>query len=253
MSWAGRRRLIILIIIGAVVVAFLLIFSISVFYKAPSCSDGVQNQGESGIDCGGPCAYLCTEQEQAPTVLFTKAVSNGQGRLDAVAEVENKNAAAARNVPYTITFYGTNQIEVGAVSGVLDLPPNATVPVFVPGVATGNLTVTGAFLTIDSSLISWYSMPVDTRVVPSVSGTHISGSTSSPHIEATLSNGSNAPLSNVRAIVFVRDGAGNIIDASATVVENIPAQGSATALFTWNAPFSGVPALIEVTPVIPLP
>jgi hypothetical protein len=53
-------------------------------------------------------------------------------------------------------------------------------------------------------------------------------------------------------IVFVHNAGGDIIAASATVVSTIPAQGSATALFTWNAPFSGVPALIEVIPVIPL-
>ncbi len=25
----------------------------------PTCSDGIQNQGEGGIDCGGPCPWLC--------------------------------------------------------------------------------------------------------------------------------------------------------------------------------------------------
>lgn len=29
---------------------------LSVCYTAPTCDDGVQNQGESGVDCGGPCA-----------------------------------------------------------------------------------------------------------------------------------------------------------------------------------------------------
>ncbi|WP_437961392.1 DNRLRE domain-containing protein [Sorangium sp. So ce119] len=28
---------------------------LSVCYTAPTCDDGVQNQGESGVDCGGPC------------------------------------------------------------------------------------------------------------------------------------------------------------------------------------------------------
>ncbi|MBD3636310.1 MAG: gliding motility-associated C-terminal domain-containing protein [Crocinitomicaceae bacterium] len=27
----------------------------------PSCSDGIQNQGETGIDCGGPCPNPCTD------------------------------------------------------------------------------------------------------------------------------------------------------------------------------------------------
>ena len=26
---------------------------------APTCSDGIQNQGETGIDCGGPCPAIC--------------------------------------------------------------------------------------------------------------------------------------------------------------------------------------------------
>ncbi|HOW37016.1 MAG TPA: hypothetical protein PLK34_02105 [Candidatus Pacearchaeota archaeon] len=28
----------------------------------PSCSDGIQNQGEDGIDCGGPCPTLCSPE-----------------------------------------------------------------------------------------------------------------------------------------------------------------------------------------------
>jgi hypothetical protein len=29
------------------------------FWADPTCSDGVQNQGEAGIDCGGPCPATC--------------------------------------------------------------------------------------------------------------------------------------------------------------------------------------------------
>ena len=31
---------------------------------APMCSDGIQNQGETGIDCGGPCAACSTSSNQ---------------------------------------------------------------------------------------------------------------------------------------------------------------------------------------------
>jgi hypothetical protein len=27
--------------------------------NGPTCSDGLQNQGEAGVDCGGPCAHAC--------------------------------------------------------------------------------------------------------------------------------------------------------------------------------------------------
>src|SRR3989344_2953978 len=100
MTWAGERRLIVLSILGAILVAFIVIILIATFYKSPTCTDGVRNQNEQGIDCGGSCSYLCTANEEPPTVLFTKAIPSGVGRLDVVALVENKNAtAAAKDVP----------------------------------------------------------------------------------------------------------------------------------------------------------
>ena len=28
----------------------------------PTCSDGIRNQGEEGIDCDGPCPWECPEE-----------------------------------------------------------------------------------------------------------------------------------------------------------------------------------------------
>lgn len=254
MSWAARRRFFILLIIGAVVVAFLIVVSIASFYKAPSCTDRVQNQEETGVDCGEPCAYLCREQQQPPTVIFTKAIQNGAGRIDVIAYIENKNHnAAAKDVPYSITLYGTGQALVQKVTGTVDLLPGASVPVFVPGISSGKQKVVNAFLNIDASAPRWFYMPVDTRVVPTVFNTKQSGATTTPRIEAVLTNSSITVLTNVKAIVLVHNDKGDVIAASATVVPVIPAQGQATATFTWNEAFSATPAVIEVVPIIPLP
>ena len=254
MSWAARRRFIILFILGAVAVAFIAIVGIATFSKAPSCSDGVQNQGEDSIDCGGPCPYLCVEEQHAPTVLFTKAIPNGAGRTDVIASIENINAAAAaKNVPYTITLYGAGQVYVQQVTGTLDLPPASTVPVFVPGISSGNQKTIRAFLTIASSSPDWFTMRGDSRARPIVVNTTIGGATSTPRIDATLGNSGVTPLTNVRTIVLVRDEHGEVIAASQTIVPTIPAQGEATATFTWNSAFPSAPARIEVLPVILLP
>ena len=96
-------------------------------------------------------------------------------------------------------------------------------------------------------------MTTDPRIIPTVPNTIQSGSADTPRIEAVLANGSALPLMNVRAIVFVRDAYKNVIAASETILPLIPAQGNATATFTWNSAFSSVPASIEVMPIIPLP
>lgn len=253
MSWAARRRFVILLIIGAVAVAFLTTVGIATFYQAPSCTDSKQNQGEAGIDCGGSCSYLCTAQMQPPTVLFTKAIPNGTGRMDVIAMIENKNvSAAAKNIPYRVTLYGRGQVVIQEVTGTIDLPPGASVPVFVPGTPSGKQAVLNAFLDIAPSAPRWFVLSDYGRVVPTVSDTKQGGTTSAPRIEATLANPSTTELTNVRAIVLVRNAKGDVVAASSTIVPIIPAQGQTTATFTWNSAFADVPASIEVVPVVSL-
>ena len=254
MSWAARRRFLILLIVGSCVVAFLALLSIATFYQTPSCTDSTQNQDEEGIDCGGSCPYLCTAQKQPPTVLFTKALTNSAGRTDIIASVENKNAsAAAKNVPYRIMLYGANQVLLQEVTGTLDLLPGAATPVYVPGVVSGKQAVVGAFLSIASSSPQWFLMATDSRIVPRVSNTQQSGTLATPRIDAILSNPSVTDLRAVPVIVIVRGVRGEVIAASKTIVQTIPAQGEAIATFTWNSPFASAPASIEVVPIIPLP
>ena len=136
MSWAARRRFFVLLIVGAIAATFIAVLSIATLYKSPSCTDGVENQGEAGIDCGSPCALLCTNQQHPPTVLFTKAFTDtSTGRTVVVASVENKNnTSAAKNVPYRAILYGENQTLIQSVSGTFDLPPGATATVFIPNI-----------------------------------------------------------------------------------------------------------------------
>ncbi len=254
MSWAARRRFIILLILGAVAAAFLAVVLIAALYKAPSCSDGVQNGSEQGIDCGGSCPYLCTALEQAPTVLYTTPLPGISGRTDIIASVVNNNpAAAAKAVPYYVSLYGADHAFVQRVSGTVDLPPHATVPIFVPNIATGNQTVTSAFLTIASSAPAWYALSSDPRIVPSVSNVTLGGTTAAPQITALLTNPSVMTLSDVLVYVIVHDAQGNVIAASQTIVPSIFGQEQAAATFSWNAPFSSTPASLEVVPIIPLP
>jgi hypothetical protein len=254
MSWATRRKFIIVSGIIAVGIAFFAVVLISVLYEAPSCNDGVKNQGEEGIDCGGTCPYLCTSAQREPIVLFTKALPNGNGRTDVIALIENGNPnAGAKSVHYTITLYGIGKSFIQEVSGFVDLPPAGTVPVYVPGISSGNNKIIRAFLTIESSNPQWIAMASDPRLKPTVTNMTLVGTTSAPRIDAVLTNATVTTFSNVPTIVFVRSASGDVIAASKTVVTSIPAQGQATATFTWNTAFTDIPATIEVMPVIPLP
>jgi len=251
MGWAARRRFFIFLGLGLLGALIFFGASFFTFHRAPSCVDNIQNQEEQGVDCGGSCPYLCTALEEEPSVRFTTALAGAPGRTDIIAYVDNKNAhAAARNVPYDIKLYGADHQLVQNVTGTIDLPAGASVPVFVPGVSSGNQQVSEAFLTIDPTNVHWYATE-DTRTVPSVGSPVLFGTTEAPRIRATLTNPSTTPLRNVRTLILVYNLKGNVMAASQTIVATIPSQSSADAVFTWNQPFSDSVSSIEVVPIIP--
>ncbi len=78
------------------------------FKPVSSCFDHVQNQGEEGIDCGGPCAQACIPPD-------IKAISVGgiprlfrttPSGISIFAEIRNPNGDyAAQNFAYTFKLY----------------------------------------------------------------------------------------------------------------------------------------------------
>src|SRR5882724_10820804 len=90
-SWSTKRRLLYsgtLILLVAVSVAFIFF---KFFYSAPTCSDGVKNGDESGIDCGGSCRNICTSDTLSPVVYWSKAFNISGDNYSVAAFVENPN------------------------------------------------------------------------------------------------------------------------------------------------------------------
>ncbi len=254
LSWAGRRRAVVFLVLGIIAsLSIVLVYHVTV-YRAPSCTDGIQNQNETGIDCGGSCTYLCTAQVLPPLARFVRPIENGVGRTDIVAYVDNSNATAAlRNASYTIQLYGKDNTILSQKNGTVDLPPHSAVPVFIPDFYNGPKKPVNAFLTFKQSSLKWFTSTTSPQTLP-ISDIKVA-STDTPHITATVTNPTATPLYNVKIIIVVLGASGssdNVIAASQTVVPLIPAQGTAPLIFTWNAPFSGAPVREEILPVLPL-
>lgn len=251
MSWALERRALILTIIGLVVLTVVAFVAIATFYKAPTCADGVQNQDEEGIDCGGSCAYLCSAlvEHPTPTVLFARALALSNGRTDVLAYVENKNQNSAINdARYTIELYSEDRALLATRDGVMDIPAGAEVPVYVPFLFSGTQKVGQAFLSFDDASLVWFSAPSYEPTV-AVEDIGIANTQTAPRITATVVNKTALPTAKIVFVASVYDARGNVIAASQTVTLSIPAFSSTPAVFTWNAPFAETPARIEVDPV----
>ncbi len=255
LSWADRRRAIVLLILAAIGLSLLFFTYHTAFYRAPSCTDGIQNQGEAGIDCGGPCQYLCSTHVQPPTAQFVRPLANGGNRTDIIAYIDNPNpAAAAAGATYSVQLYGTDGALLAQKSGTVDLPPHSTVPVFMPNFYNGAGQAANAFITFDQASLKWFLSTTSPQTLP-VSNIQVAASTSTPNVTATITNPTALPFYNVRVVVVVlgaSSSSNNVIAASQTVVPSIPAQGTAPLTFTWSVPFAGTPVREEIFPIVPL-
>ena len=248
MSWSQNRQRLIEIILTLCGVAIIAAVIIATIYKAPSCMDNKQNQNETGVDCGGPCSYLCSVDETAPRVAFVRAVSPQAGRTDVIAYIDNTNTnAQVQGAKYTVDVYDLNNKLVASKNGTVNLPPNTTVPVFIPDFYLGPGLITTAFLTFDPSSLMWQRS--STRpILPAQSQLQIfDGPT--PKITATLTNPIAYPIYNEKVVATVFNEKNNAIAASHTVIPILAAQGSVPIVFTWNNEFSSKPVRVEILPV----
>lgn len=249
MDWARRRQIIVIAVLAVAVLLLLAGVAFAAFYRVPTCFDRTQNQGEAGVDCGGPCNSLCTADATAPEVLFTRAIASQPGRLDAISYVRNPNAhAAASRVRGVVELYDAGQNLIAKQNVSFDLPPGRPIPVYLPGIAFTDTPVARAFLTIDQSSVKWFQTEASLEL-PKVTDIKTEASVR-PRITATLNNVTAYPIEGITMIAVVFDGEDNAIAASRTVVPSLPPQGTAPMVFTWNVPFPGDAVRVEIVPLV---
>ena len=112
---------------------FLLIlsgFGFLVYYfsqPAPSCFDGIQNQGEEGIDCGGPCLPCELVNIKEIEILWIKALPGQNDFYDLAAQIKNPNQNyGSGQVPYHFELYDSKDNLIAQYSGSTFILPNQT-------------------------------------------------------------------------------------------------------------------------------
>ena len=73
LSWGAKRKILIALVVCAIAAAGIFWYVAHSVYRPPSCTDGKKNQGEAGVDCGGPCARLCKVVSLPPIVHWQRA------------------------------------------------------------------------------------------------------------------------------------------------------------------------------------
>ena len=92
-----------------------------------TCFDGIQNQGEKGIDCGGPCG-LCPEDIRKPLeILLEDFIPTIDDNYDLMAEIRNPNKDwGIESINYRFNLYDRNEELIGFKEGSTYVLPQET-------------------------------------------------------------------------------------------------------------------------------
>ncbi len=246
MNWAFRRQflyaLAIFIALGLVLTGVWFAF----FYHQATCFDGIQNQDETGIDCGGSCQKLCAVPRVS--ALWTRAVQAGPGVYHAVALVKNPlTDAGTVSLPYTFSLYDNNNVLVAERSGTMYLGAGEVAPLFEGDIVTGNRVPVSTFVTFGPA--TWEKMKPEGAPLISVSKQSAPADVeSSLRLTAHITNMTPLSIPEATVTALLYDANGNLVNASQTVVADFPARGERDITFTWQEPFTAPVIRIDLVP-----
>lgn len=212
---------------------YLLVFGgiFSFFYFAAvkpeaSCFDGIQNQNEEGIDCGGPpaggCATACLPVGLRPLETIGRVLTfrQGEDRATVLAQVTNPNLdQAAEGFDYSFVFYNEENLPVFeaenssfAYAGELKylLLPNVSVP--------------EKFLYVELKIGNARWIPArEMGSAPSFSVSGLEARTEGNVLsaEGQVLNTDTTPFPRVNILAIFRGQYGQIAGVSETTIENL--------------------------------
>lgn len=237
--------------VGIVLALILAYFVYDFFIKTtPTCFDGIQNQNETGIDCGGVCAAVCADQAKTIVPVWSRVFTTAGDVHSVVAYVENQNpTAGVEKINYEFKIYDDQNILAGdPITGTTFIGPNDKTAIYASPIKTGNRIPKSVFFRFTSDP-QWVTTPAQYNTPQlSTANTQLTDVDTAPKLSADVVNSTLYNYKNIEVVAILYGADGNAINASDTFISSLPQQSTKTVYFTWPQPF-GVPvAKIEIIP-----
>ena len=251
MTWAFKRQVSDLFILIIIFGAFGFLIAYPFLNEEPTCTDGKQNGGETGVDCGGTCARACIAQVDPVSVLWSRAFRVVHGRYNAVAYLENHNQSTAVNkINYQFRFADANNVYIGKRDGTTFIPPSGNFAVFEGAIDLGNSVP--VYTTFEfTGVPNWTQVSQDkiNQLKILVSSIVLEGEETSPRLSATVKNNSLFTIPRVNVVAILYNEFGNAISVSQTYVENFAGEEVRNLTFTWPEPMGEAVFSKEIIPM----
>ncbi len=234
MGWNFRKYLVLgFLLLAIFVIAFLILFKL--FYKQSTCFDGLKNQNESGVDCGGKCLKICEEDVSSIEVRWARAFKVKEGRYSVLAFAENNNLFVGK-ADYIFGIYDEENILIRNFEGTAFIPSRRPFAVFMGNIDVG-FRKPGRVI-FQFKEINWQK---NTSGLDSISVKEVArekDEKGAPRISVQLSNDDRNSVNDLVSVAVLYDSLGDAIGALRIPVGNIPPFESKKVYFSWPLPLS---------------
>jgi len=221
-----------------VIVIVIWLIYLAFFKPAPSCFDGIQNQGETGVDCGGPCAKLCIPSTIQPVAAIgnVSVFAPLAGRVTLLGEIVDPNSDfAAQSVSYTFDLYDASGNLIASIPGTAYVYADQTEYLVVPNEAVSTV-VDHAALTIGA--VQWVSAS-QMGLVPQFTFKNIATvpglASGTLAVDGQIVDADSASFTNITIIAVLRSSGGAPAGVSETVIDSIAPNQAENFSITYPA------------------
>jgi len=244
-----------------IIFVYLVIFSLIgtgsyyLFRTKPTCTDKIQNQGEAGMDCGGPCVP-CKEIPQAEDLqVVEKTIVPGEaGKYDALVKITNPNSQfGVAKLDYSFNLLDNAGKIIAKSEGENFILPGETKYILAFNLAAD---VKPENLNFEISSFEWskfteFKEP-DIAVYAKEFSLTSGGEPGFAKLTARMRNQSGYDFHKISAKAVIRGGDGNPVAINETNFNDVRVNEEREIDFGWSSPFSIDPmsAKIEIVPEV---
>lgn len=251
-----RQKKQIFIIIIYILIVILAGFLIYFWLKPkPSCFDGIQDQNETGVDCGGVCAKPCDNKLAEQNLAVAKkgfVLSGVANEYDLYAYVENPNdSVGSSNFQYEFKLKDSSGKIVGDRKGDEFILPGDSKYVIAPAVPVTGVPTSVEFSITDTTWAesnNLYEKP-DIRIV-NKNYTELDSPTEFSQATGLLENESPDDFTSIKVQVILTDGNGNVVALNSTQMGSVLAGESRDFTVFWPNQFPGSVSDMEIQPEV---
>jgi hypothetical protein len=207
----------------------------------PTCFDGIKNQDETSVDCGGVCGNVCPGQLQP--IMPTERVSVFHPTATTLAllvKIQNPNDVAVQSFDYRFDLFDASSTLLKTVRGTSFIYANEIkyLPEFVD--AAGIVGATRADFSVENP--AWIDATQFERPALAIQDSRTDITTSTITVTGRVANNDTLTLPRVYAVAIMRDRFGSALGVSETELDTV-APGESRA-FTITHP--AIPAVQDV-------